>query len=102
MNHQHVITLDEMPDLRKYVRLNSLKKRKSSQVKVFPSVTKNLINIVSHNAIGKIQMYDVAGKNVYSKTIQTKQANINISAFKPGIYIIKNAGSEPQKIIKTE
>ncbi len=102
MNHQHVITLDEMPDLRKYVRLNSLKKRKSSQVKVFPSVTKNLINIVSHNAIGKIQMYDVTGKNVYSETIQTKQANINISAFKTGIYIIKIAGSEPQKIIKTE
>lgn len=77
---------------------------KNSEIQVFPTPTKGLINIISDEKINAVEVYDVAGRIVQKQmySAASKESKININAIK-GIYYLKiktNKGDTIKKIIK--
>jgi hypothetical protein len=79
-----------------YRVLNSIKDNTSILVKVYPTNTRNLINIQSNSDFDYILIYSMQGKIVYH-SVFSKEMQINISAFIPGTYSLslveKKSGS---------
>lgn len=83
-----------------------LEKPEISSVKIFPTITHNLIQISSNKTIQKIEVYSIAGKLV--KEVSTNQVNktqIDLGGNNNGIYILKTFASNGKllsvnKIIK--
>ncbi|MGB0982119.1 MAG: endonuclease [Winogradskyella sp.] len=62
---------------------------KKEDIKIHPNPAKNKLNITLHNGIEtKIEIYNVLGKRVLKKQINTT-TSLNISALKSGIYLVK-------------
>jgi hypothetical protein len=63
---------------------------KNSNIKIYPNPTNNIINIegLTKNENNTIQIFDVQGKLVISKTI-TEKGTIDLSELNKGIYVIK-------------
>lgn len=61
----------------------------TKSLSVYPVPTKNSLTIAYKSAIGKIQIYNQLGQEVYSDTGLENQANLDVSKFAVGIYIIK-------------
>ena len=63
---------------------------KNSTVKIFPNPTQDILNIESENSkILEIHIFNLEGKEVYRGELEDYSANILISSFEKGIYIIK-------------
>jgi hypothetical protein len=69
-------------------------------IKIYPNPTNNIINIdgLNKNENNTIQIFDIQGKLVISKTINEKGA-IDLSELNKGIYVIK-IGEVAQRIVK--
>ena len=72
----------------------------SSKLKIYPNPTNNIINIegLTKNENNTIQIFDVQGKLVITKTINEKGA-IDLSELNKGVYVIK-IGEVAQRIVK--
>jgi surface protein len=72
----------------------------SSKLKIYPIPTNNIINIegLNKNENNTIQVFDVQGKLVITKTITEKGA-IDLSELNKGVYVIK-IGEIAQRIVK--
>lgn len=57
------------------------------------------IQILSHNTIGLLELFDISGKKVQEEFINANSAEINISELKNGFYILR-IGEKQFKIIK--
>jgi hypothetical protein len=73
---------------------------KNSKIKIYPNPTNNIINIegLNKNENNTIQIFDVQGKLVISKTIN-ERGTIDLSELNKGIYVIK-IGEVAQRIVK--
>lgn len=80
------------------LRLNDITK---SKILIYPNPIENEINInIENKNQVNVKIYNLDGKLLLSKPIETKNAKISTSNLKKGIYIIEI--SENNKIIKTE
>ncbi len=73
---------------------------KNSNIKIYPNPTNNNINIegLTKNENNAIQIFDVQGKLVITKTINEK-GTIDLSELNNGVYVI-NIGEVAQRIVK--
>ena len=73
---------------------------KNSNIKIYPNPTNDIINIegLNKNENNTIQIFDVQGKLVITKTINEK-GTIDLSELNKGIYVIK-IGEVAQRIVK--
>ena len=73
---------------------------KNSNIKIYPNPTNNNINIegLNKNENNTIQIFDVQGKLVITKTIAEK-GTIDLSELNKGVYVIK-IGELAQRIVK--
>ena len=73
---------------------------KNSNIKIYPNPTNNIINIegLNKNENNTIQIFDVQGKLVITKTINEK-GKIDLSELNKGVYVIK-IGELAQRIVK--
>ena len=73
---------------------------KNSNIKIYPNPTNNIINIegLNKNENNTIQIFDVQGKLVITKTINEK-GTIDLSELNKGVYVIK-IGELAQRIVK--
>jgi hypothetical protein len=73
---------------------------KNSNVKIYPNPTNNIFNIegLNKNENNTIQIFDVQGKLVITKTI-TEKGTIDLSELNKGVYVIK-IGEVAQRIMK--
>ena len=73
---------------------------KNSNIKIYPNPTNNIINIegLNKNENNTIQIFDVQGKLVITKTI-TEKGTIDLSELNKGVYVIK-IGELAQRIVK--
>jgi hypothetical protein len=69
-------------------------------ISVYPNPTNNIINIewLTKNENHTIQIFDVQGKLVITKTINEK-GTIDLSELNKGVYVIK-VGEVAQRIVK--
>lgn len=73
-------------------------------VSVGPNPTKNFLNITNVTANGKLEIFDMAGKQLLTKTLSSEMT-IDLSTYAEGVYLLKfidSAGIEKysQRIIK--
>jgi hypothetical protein len=69
--------------------------------KAYPNPTRNSWNITSGNDdITSIQVYDVLGKSVYSRTAASKEVTINASELSSGVYYAKVATANGESTLK--
>ena len=80
--------------------LTSVEELESSKVNLYPNPTNNIINIegLNKNENNPIQVFDVQGKLVITKTISEK-GKIDLSELNKGVYVIK-IGEVAQRIVK--
>ena len=78
---------------------NSIKK----QFSIFPNPANSLVSITADAVIEKLTITDVKGSLVFNKSIQARKANIDVSSFAKGVYLVqilsKNSASVQQLII---
>jgi hypothetical protein len=80
--------------------VTSINDIKNSNIKIYPNPTNNIINIegLTKNENNTIQIFDVQGKLVITKTINEK-GTIDLSELNKGVYVIK-IGEVAQRIVK--
>lgn len=59
-----------------------------SLLKFYPNPVTNVLNIHHSITIQSVSITDVTGKQVFSKTINTKQTQINVAHLNAGVYIV--------------
>ena len=73
-------------------------------LEIIPNPTSGLIHLKSKNIIQEIKIYNIYGKQLFNKDVYSNNANIDISGYSNGIYIIKCMMQDGQtsvnKIIK--
>ncbi|MFY9242036.1 MAG: chondroitinase-B domain-containing protein [Polaribacter sp.] len=55
----------------------------------YPNPTQNILNIISKNQIGLVEVFDLKGKKMITKNIENTQGTIETKSLAKGIYIIK-------------
>tara|TARA_R110002126_G_scaffold274972_1_gene420301 strand:- start:39436 stop:41880 length:2445 start_codon:yes stop_codon:yes gene_type:complete len=63
-----------------------------NHISFYPNPTKEMLNIKADNQIGWVQIFDINGKNLISKKIETKQGLITTASLVKGVYLVKNKG----------
>ena len=73
------------------------------QFSIFPNPANSSVSIIADAAIEKLTISDVKGSLVFSKSNQGRKANIDVSSFSKGVYLVqilsKNNSSVQQLII---
>jgi hypothetical protein len=71
-----------------------------SNIKIYPNPTSNLINI--ENIAGNLSynLFDLSGRLIDAGVFNNNSSQIDMSAYKPGIYILNISGLKSFKIIK--
>ncbi len=74
----------------------------NDNLKVFPNPAHEILTILSSEIIEKITVYNMTGMEVYNSKLPSKEVNINVKTFKPGVYIAiieSNSNSWSRKLI---
>ena len=98
MNHDKVITLDEMPGWDKYTSVAQVQPK--SNVVFYPNPVKDNLTVVGENV--KIKIVDVTGRTVAMSSVNG-QATISAQSWGKGVYtaiVMSDQGEEVFKIIK--
>src|SRR5690606_13609723 len=84
----------------------SVKKQSFDNLVVYPNPTENILNISADLvsiADANVKIYDISGKLVYENAnlfYNTNAANIDISAFNSGVYLLKLETNETVQTVK--
>jgi hypothetical protein len=60
-----------------------------NQVSVYPNPSNGLVTVTAANNIKQVEVFDIAGKVIFTSNNYTNKCNINTTAFNKGMYIIK-------------
>lgn len=74
-----------------------------NQVNVYPNPVGDVVNVNAASKIKNIAIFDASGKAVSLSTANSEKAQINMSSYAPGIYILKveaENGTHSVKLIK--
>ena len=105
MNHQYVITLDEMPDLATYP-LTGLRENSNTHVfSVFISPADMCLRVRHGNYEGaySLNLFDITGKIFLERTGIREEYSENVSYLRKGVYmvqIITLAGQKTYKVVR--
>jgi hypothetical protein len=77
---------------------SAVKETAVSTLKAFPTMTSGLVNISTGGKEGSVNVYDITGKMVSSKTLNGSAAYIQLPA--QGIYFLKINAENESKTVK--
>lgn len=112
MNHEYVITLDEMPDLRTYEGvthepepepdpvLSTEPADVDNSLKIYPTIIKDKIYIEAKSPIGRISIFNSLGIEVHSGVENSNKAVICLANEACGIYFVKFRNQAAVKVFK--
>ena len=70
-----------------------------SQITIYPSPATDMLNIISHQPLSAIQIYDLTGKNTaFDFEENSGLIRLNVSNFPPGMYILKLVGPNGKSV----
>ncbi len=75
----------------------------ATAVKLYPNPANDVLFISSDAKLSKVEVFNLLGQNVMSKTINSKQSELNISDLDAGMYLIKvygENGVQTQRFLK--
>lgn len=75
----------------------------ASEFKIYPNPVKDILNISNEKTIEKVEIFDLTGKNLIQKEMNSDKAEINMSSLPAGIYIVKihsEGKMQTKKVIK--
>lgn len=100
----HVITLDEMPNLKTYTTPGSgtaiAIPKENAPFRVFPTFFDEQINIQSEKQIQTVSIYNQLGIQIKTLNPETTNTVISLTEFHSGMYIVKADGNETVKVFK--
>ncbi|MFW5822705.1 MAG: glycosyl hydrolase [Tangfeifania sp.] len=102
-DHEYVITLDEMPDLRSYTTTNTtseIKIPEQKKTQIFPTLVSDEITVKSINQLKKVGIYSATGQLLKMYPFNSTQAVIPLNEFPSGIYLVKVNSEKAVKIFK--
>ncbi|HEY0742927.1 MAG TPA: glycosyl hydrolase [Chryseosolibacter sp.] len=112
MNHEYVITLDEMPDLKTYEAvvhppapepdpiLSVELIHEEDATWLFPTIVTDRLYIESKHEIGPIRVYNAAGVELQSLTAKSTNAIISFASEGKGMYFVKIRNRPAVKVFK--
>lgn len=59
------------------------------EIGIYPNPAQNKVRIASEITLQSIEIYNLLGERLYSQNVSTKDEEINLTGFLPGIYLIK-------------
>jgi len=62
---------------------------KESDISIYPNPIDNILNLTSKNKISEVTIDNLIGQQVYDQVFDAEKAEINVSAFPPGIYFVQ-------------
>lgn len=81
----------------------AVKNFNAGSFKAYPNPTKNSWNITSNDDITSVQVFDILGKSVYTKSASSKEVNVNAATLSKGVYFAKVStanGTSTVKLVK--
>jgi hypothetical protein len=60
-----------------------------NQLSVYPNPSNGLVTVTAANKIKQVEVFDMAGKVIFTSNNYANKCNINTTAFNKGMYIIK-------------
>lgn len=73
------------------------------EIKVYPNLTSGLVSIeIKIGQLQRITIYDISGKNIFSKQLQAQKESVNLCGYSPGVYVLKietSLGTVHRKVI---
>jgi CotH kinase protein/Secretion system C-terminal sorting domain/Lamin Tail Domain len=73
-----------------------------SEAKIYPNPTQGILNIVSENAIGKIQVFNLSGQVIFQVIKEDNNTTIDLSDLAKGMYFVKIDNTKVMKVILSE
>jgi len=64
----------------------------AASVKIYPNPVSDMLNVVSDKTMGRIEVYDVYGKQLQSLNANSNSIVINFAQYASGIYFVKISG----------
>jgi len=104
--HDYVITLDEMPDLKNYVKKDQMvtgiwdKADEPRFFKVYPTLVHDYLKISGDKKLQTIDVYNQLGMAILKQLVTSKEIALDLSNLQAGLYVVVVNGSETIKIIK--
>ena len=78
----------------------------SKGIKIYPNPSKSHINIKSTKTVVQVDIYDVYGQLILSKTTQNKELSLSVETLSSGIFFVKitlnNGNSDTKMVVKEE
>lgn len=72
----------------------------NSNTKIYPNPVKDVLNLSNANNIQKVSIVDITGRQVFTKELNTKNAQINIAHLNAGVYIVKTLVNNQENTFK--
>ncbi|RDC61824.1 glycosyl hydrolase [Adhaeribacter pallidiroseus] len=104
--HAYVITLDEMPDLKNYVRQEQIvtgifkKLPKPLSFKAYPTLIQDKLFIQSEKPMETLAIYNLLGACVREEKLNGKQAWVSFAGINSGMYLVVINHNESIKVWK--
>jgi hypothetical protein len=73
-----------------------------TSLQVYPNPTTGDITIKTPSLCREIQIFDLLGRKLFDKTVQSYVQQLNIAPFTPGVYFLKLFTDSGNKLIKLE
>ena len=61
---------------------------KTNSINIYPNPTNNLLFIRSDQAIKSVSLYDISGKQILNKQLNSSIGQLDITRLKNGVYIL--------------
>jgi len=104
--HEYVITLDEMPNLKTYLKKGQVitgiwnMEEEPRSFKAYPTLVQDNLKIEGNKRIEIIEVYNLLGADVLRQTNTGKAAIVSMAGLHPGFYLVVVNGTETVKVLK--
>jgi len=94
----------EMEDYTVTIGTLAVSETSKNGIKAYPNPVKDIFNIESQGKIKTVKVYDVTGKQLFTKDLNEAKSQIDFSKFNAGVYVVttllENGTSTSTKVIK--
>ena len=105
--HDYVITLDEMPVLRGYVRRDTAapvtglhRPVRDPLLRVYPTLVRDAVRVESGRSLGYLEVYNALGGCVRRQRVTANRATLSLASLPPGFYVVVVDRATPVKVWK--
>jgi mannan endo-1,4-beta-mannosidase len=93
MDHEYVITLDEMPDLRTYEAVVHPVVTgvvdSEPVLQAYPTLVADALHIKSNDQLGNVRVLSSQGNIVIDANVSERSTTLSVSALPPGFYVVR-------------